>query len=102
MAATAYKCGREELPHVRGQGQTPGGPHARGVAAKRNYPIVRGRGSGQECQVATAQKRLGGATPREARGSCQEELPQVQEAVVAWAQEGREELLHIQGQEGWR
>ena len=26
--------------------------------------------------------------------------PHVQEAVAAWAQEGREELLHVQGQEG--
>ena len=30
-----------------------------------------------------------------------EELPHVQGAVAAWVQEGREELLHIQGQEGW-
>ena len=36
----------------------------------------------------------------EVRGSGQEEQPQVQGAVAAWAQEGREELLHIQGQEG--
>ena len=32
------KRGREELPHVRDQGQKPGGPHARGAAAKRSYP----------------------------------------------------------------
>ena len=37
-AATAHKRGREELPNVRGQGQKPGGPHARGAAAKRSYP----------------------------------------------------------------
>ena len=30
-----------------------------------------------------------------------EELPHVQGAVAAWVQEGREELLHFQGQEGW-
>ena len=30
-----------------------------------------------------------------------EEQPHVQSAVAAWAQEGREELLHVQGQEGW-
>ena len=24
----ALRCGREDLPHVRGQGQKPGGPHA--------------------------------------------------------------------------
>ena len=37
----------------------------------------------------------------EARGSGQEELPHVQGAVAAWAQEGLKELLHIQGKEGW-
>ena len=37
-----------------------------------------------------------------ARGSIWEELPHVQGAVAARAQEGLEELLHIQGQEGWR
>ena len=35
----------------------------------------------------------------EARGSCQEEQPHVQGAVAVWAQEGLEELFHIQGQE---
>ena len=29
-----------------------------------------------------------------------EEQPHVQGAAVAWAQEGQEELLHVQGQEG--
>ena len=32
----------------------------------------------------------------------QEELPRVRGAVAAWAQEGLEELLHVQGQEGRR
>ena len=34
------------------------------------------------------------------RGGSGEEQPHVQEAAAARAQEGREELLHIQGQEG--
>ena len=38
----------------------------------------------------------------EARGSGQEELPYIQGAVAALAQEGLEELSHIEGQEGWR
>ena len=38
----------------------------------------------------------------EARGGSQEEQPHVQGAVAAWAQEGLEELFHVQGQEGWR
>ena len=36
----------------------------------------------------------------EVRGGGLEELPNVQEAVAAWAQEGVEELFHVQGQEG--
>ena len=37
----------------------------------------------------------------EARGSGGEDQPQVQGAVAARAQEGLEELSHIEGQEGW-
>ena len=44
--------------------------------------------------------RRSNPTP-EARGSGQEERPQVQGAVAALAQEGLEELSHIEGQEGW-
>ena len=38
----------------------------------------------------------------EVRGGSQEEQLQVQGAVAAWAQEGLEELSHIEGQEGQR
>ena len=38
----------------------------------------------------------------EANGSGQEEIPHIQAAVAARAQEGLEELLHVQGQEGQR
>ena len=74
----AHKRGREELPHVRGQGQKPGGPHAQGATAKRSYPLPKARGSGLE------------------------ELPYVQGVVAARVQEGLEELFHFQGQEGRR
>ena len=37
--------------------------------------------------------------PAEFRGGGREEQPHVQGAVDAWAQEGQEELLHVQGQE---
>ena len=57
------KRGREEPPHVRGQGQKPGGPHARRVAPKRSYPKSEVRGSGREYQTVTAQEWLRGATP---------------------------------------
>ena len=38
----------------------------------------------------------------EARGGGQEEQPHIQEAVAARAQEGLEELSHVEGQEGQR
>ena len=38
----------------------------------------------------------------EARGGSWKEQPHVQGAVAAWAQEGLEELSHVEGQEGWR
>ena len=38
----------------------------------------------------------------EVRGGGREELPHVQGAVAAWVQESLEELLHVQGQEGWQ
>ena len=62
------KRGREEPPHVRGQGQKPGGPHARRAAAKRSYPTSEVRGSGREYQPATAQERPRGATLRPRSG----------------------------------
>ena len=38
----------------------------------------------------------------EAKGSGREEQLHVQEAAAAWAQEGLEELSHVEGQEGQR
>ena len=37
----------------------------------------------------------------EARGG-REEQPHVQGTVAVWAQEGLEELSHVEGQEGWQ
>ena len=53
---------REEPPHVWGQGQKPGGAHARRAAAKRSYPTSEVKGSGREYQTVTAQERPRGAT----------------------------------------
>ena len=75
------KHNQEELPRVRGQGWQPGGAtlHPRqGVAAGRRNP-----------------------TPI-ARDGRQEEQPHVQGAVAVWAQEGLEEISHVEGQEGWQ
>ena len=73
------RSGREGLPHVRGQGQRTRGATARprsGAAAGRSYPTSEVRGCGRE------------------------EQPRVQGATAVQAQEGREQLLHVQGQEG--
>ena len=92
------KCSQEELPHVRGQGQRPRVPACDGAGtAERSYPAseVRGvRGGGRE--------ELPHAPTPKARGSGREEQPHVQGAVAARAQEGLEELSHIEDQEGWR
>ena len=73
------------------------------------------RGSGQEYQTVTAQKRLRGATlclrsggaagrsnpmPK-ARGGGWEDQHHIQGAMAARAQEGLEELSHVEGQEEW-
>ena len=85
MAAATWHttAQREEPPHVRGQGQQPGG-------ARRSYPMLHAGGQGRQ---------LGGATHARGQGRRREELPG---AVAARAQEGLEELFHIEGQEGQR
>ena len=60
-----------------------------GAAAERSFPMPDVRG-GAERNYPTL----------EVSGPAQEELPHCQEAAAAQAQEGREELLHVQGQEG--
>ena len=67
------------LSEVRGGGREEP-PHA---------PTPEARGSGREEQP----------TP-EARGGGREDQPQVQGALAARAQEGIEELVHVEGQEG--
>ena len=63
-------------------------------AAERRYPASEVRGSGQE--------EIPHALKPEARGGGREEQPHVQGALAAWAQEGLEELSHVEGQEGWQ
>ena len=85
--------GQEELPHVRGQGQRPRVPDCDGAGtAERSYPASEVRGGGRE--------ELPHAPTSEARVGGREDQPHVQGAVAAWAQEGLEELSHIEGQEG--
>ena len=69
--------GQKELPHVRGQGQWPRVPGFDGTGtAERSYPA--------------SEVRVGG----------RQEQPHVQGAVAARAQEGLDELSHVEGQEG--
>ena len=78
LQRTAQKCSGEELPLAQGQGRQPRVPGCIITAAvERRYPTSEVRGGGQEQQ------------------------PHIQGAVAARAQEGQEELLHVQGQEGW-
>ena len=73
---------------------------------ERSYPVSEVRGGGRE-ELLHVRPRPGAAAERtyptpEARGRCREEQPHLQGAVAARAQEGLEELLHVQGQEGRR
>ena len=60
---------------------------------ERNYPTSEVRGG---------QEELPYAPKPETRGGGREEQPHVQGAVAAWAQEGLEELFHVEDQEGQR
>ena len=92
---------------VRGRSREDTMPE--GWRPKGVTPRPRSQGQGQQ---------LGGDTPRpnprprvvsgrsnpttEARGGGREDQPHMQGAVAAWAQEGLEELSHVEGQEGQR
>ena len=60
--------------------------------AKRSYPASKVRGGGRE--------KLPHAPKPEARGSGREDEPHIQGAVAVRAQEGLEEVSHVEGQEG--
>ena len=60
--------------------------------AKRSYPASEVRGGGWE-EIPHAPKP-------EARGGGWEDQPHLQGALAARAQEGLEELSHVEGQEG--
>ena len=63
-----------------------------GGAAERRYPASEVRGGGQEEMPHSPKPKAGGGS--------REEQPHVQGAMAAWAQEGLEELSHVEGQEG--
>ena len=75
--------------------------------AKRSYPISEVRGCDKRSYPAS-EVRGGGweelpyAPTPEARGGGREDQPHIQGAMAARAQEGLEELSHVEGQEGRR
>ena len=81
---------QEELPRIKGQGQRPRVPGSDSAgAAEMSYPTSEVRGhSGEELPHARG------------RGGGQERQPHIQGVVAARVQEGQEEQLHVQGQEG--
>ena len=77
------------------------------AAAGRSDPMPENRGSSQEelpkSEVrGSSWEELPHAPMPEARGSGREDQPHIQGPVAARAQEGLEELIHFEGQEGWQ
>ena len=118
---------RGDTPHPRSWATAGRSyPASKVGAAKRRHPASKVRGCREELPCIRGQWRLGGDTPRrrsgvagrshlapEARGSDPEEPPRAQgqgprpggatQVVVAvQAQEGLEEVSHVEGQEPWR
>ena len=102
---------RGVTPHLRSGVATRGvTPCLRsGAAVGRRYPTpqARGRGGGREDLLSAPTPRPRVAAGRrnptpEARGSGLEDQFHVQGAVAVRAQEGLEELSHVEGQEGQR
>ena len=92
LRQTTQKLGREELPLTRGQGQRPRVPGCVGTgAAERRYPRPEVRAAAERSYHMP-----------QVKGGGREEQPHIQGAVAARVQEGLEEPLHVQGQEGWQ
>ena len=79
-------------------------PEARGGDQEELPNVLRRLGAAAETSYRMPEVRAAAgrsyAMP-EVRGGSPEEQPHVQGVVAARAPEGQEELLHIQGQEGW-
>ena len=93
---------RYPTPQAQGQGRRAGG--------RRSYPTPLSPRPGTAARKSnrtlphprpgTAARRSNPTT--EARGGGQEDQPHAQGAVDVRAQEGLEELSHVEGQEGWQ
>ena len=93
----------EETTCIQGQGQWPRGATLSlrsGVAGRSHLtPEARGSDPDEPPRAQGQGRQLGGAT--HARGQGQQLGGATRGAVAAQAQEGLEELSHIEGQEGW-
>ena len=74
---------------------------------ERSYPASEVRGGDRRSYPMPLSPRPGVAARRsnptpEFRGGGQEDQPHVQGAMAARAQEGLQELSHVEGQEGWQ
>ena len=102
------KCGRQELPHVRGQGQWPRVPGCDGAGmAKKSYPSPRSEAEAGRSYPTATHLRPGVVDGRsyptpEVRGGGQEDQPHAQgqgqwpgapTPVAAQAQEGLREAI---------
>ena len=104
--------GGEALPRVRGQGAAERRYPASEVRGgdERSYPVSEVRGGSREeiphflkpKTRGSGREELPHAPKPEAKGGGGEEQPHIQGAVAARAQEGLEELSHVEGQEGRR
>ena len=64
------------------------------------YPASEVTGSGESARLRWRRNRQEELPKSKVRGGGREERPHIQGLVSVWAQEGVEELFHIQGQEG--
>ena len=94
------KHGREELPHVGGRGRSREDPMPEGRWPRGVTQRLRSRAVAKSARLQQRRNGREELPKSEVRGGGREELPNVQGAVAARAQEGLEELSHVEGQEG--
>ena len=76
-------------------------PRPRSGAAAESARLQRRRNGGEELPKSKSGTVAGRSNPTpEARGGSQEDQLHIQGNVAVWAQEGLEELSHVEGQKG--
>ena len=101
-ATGALSAAERSYPTSEVRGRSWEGPMPEGRRPRGVTPRPR---SGAVAESARLRRRRNGREelPKsEVRGGSQEEQPHIQGAVAARAQEGLEELSHVEGQEGWQ